>query len=247
MTFFVVIDPVGLLPLFISLTGKYPPEEQNRIARRAVLVAAVILLVFSFTGNLLLRYLGISFEAFEIAAGLLLLKIGVDMVFAQQERETPEEEQEAQQREDVSVFPLAIPLLAGPGTLASLLIFTSEVDGDRLGFALILGVVALVLLLTYGLFGLATWLAKVFGRTGINVVTRVLGVLLAALAVQYIASGTSDVLKSALVTDNPVTYGDVEIHYTLRPRPPAAPTPGPSEAKPATEGRSSWKLDLPTP
>lgn len=234
LTFLVVIDPIGLLPLFISLTDKYSPEEQNRIARRAVLVAGGILLIFGLVGNLLLSYLGISMEAFEIAAGLLLLKIAVDMVFAHQERETAEEAEEAQTREDVSVFPLAIPLLAGPGTLASLLIFTSEVDGDGFGLLMILVIVVLVLIITYGVFGLAKWLAKLFGQIGINVVTRVLGVLLTALAVQYVASGTSEVLKSAFVASNAATYGQMEVHYTLTSQPQSTPPVKPEPPVPPT-------------
>jgi multiple antibiotic resistance protein len=198
LTLLVVIDPVGLMPIFITLTRKYTPAQQDRIARQAVLVAGGILLVFALVGNWLLRYLGISLEAFQIAAGLLLLKIAVDMVFAQRERETAEEEQEAQMREDISVFPLAIPLIAGPGTLASLLILTTEVDGHEWGLVMILGIVVVVLSIAYVLFRLSKRLAYIFGQTGINVVTRVLGVLLTALAVQYIASGVTVVLQSAM-------------------------------------------------
>jgi len=226
LTLFVVIDPIGLLPIFISLTDRYSPTQQNRIARQAVLVAGIILLVFALIGNRLLGYLGISFEAFEIAAGLLLLKIAVDMVFAQRERETEEEEQEAQVRDDISVFPLAVPLLAGPGTFASLLILTSEVHGNNVGLGLILAIVVIVLGITYGVFGLSQPIATLFGQTGINVVTRLLGVLLAALAVQYIASGTSDVLTHALAASQ-VTSGDMEIHYTITPRSPTRQFPTP--------------------
>ena len=100
LTLFVVIDQIGLLPIFITLTSKYSVARQARIARQAVLVAAVILLVFALAGNWLLRYLGISIEAFQVAAGILLLKIAVDMVFARAERETAEEQEEAQLRND---------------------------------------------------------------------------------------------------------------------------------------------------
>jgi multiple antibiotic resistance protein len=198
LTLLVVIDPVGLMPIFISLTVKYTPEQQDQIARQSVLVAGCILIVFALVGNWLLRHLGISFEAFQIAAGLLLLKIAVDMVFAQRERETSEEEQEAQLREDISVFPLAIPLIAGPGTLASLLILPAEVENHELGLAIIIAVVVLVLLITYVLFRLSKQLADAFGQTGVNVITRVLGVLLSALAVQYVTSGVTVVLQNAI-------------------------------------------------
>jgi len=200
LTLFVVIDPVGLAPIFITLAGDRPPEEQTQIARQAVLVASGILLVFALGGTLLLRYLGISLEALQIAAGILLFKIAVDMVFAQRERETTDEEKEAQMREDISVFPLAIPLIAGPGTLASLLILGHEGEVYAFGLAAVLAIATLVLLITFALLSLSTWLAQILGQTGVNVVTRVLGILLAALAVQYIADGTTVLLQTALVS-----------------------------------------------
>jgi multiple antibiotic resistance protein len=199
LTLFVVIDPIGLVPLFITLTRDRSAEEQAQIARRAVLFSAVILLSFSFSGAFLLRYLGISMEAFQVTAGVLLFKIGIDMVFAHRERETEEEEQEAQNRADISTFPLAIPLIAGPGTLASLLILQNEGESYVFGTAIVLSVTAIVLVIAYGLLVLAKYLAQQLGQTGVNVITRVLGVLLAALAVQYIADGSISLLKSGLV------------------------------------------------
>jgi multiple antibiotic resistance protein len=201
LTLFVVIDPIGLLPIFITLAGKYPAAQQVRIAQRAVLVAGVILFAFALIGNWLLRYLGITIEAFQVAAGLLLLKIALDMVFAHRERETEQEEQEAQLREDISVFPLAIPLLAGPGTLASVLILTSDpsILNYGLGVMLILAIAAFVLFIAYTLFCLSKQLAQRLGQTGVNVITRVLGILLAALAVQYITDGATAAVKMSLV------------------------------------------------
>jgi multiple antibiotic resistance protein len=198
LTLFVVIDPIGLLPLYMLLVSKYPVEEQSRIASKAVLVAALILLVFAFAGNWLLRYLGITMEAFQVGAGILLLKIAIDMVFAHLERETPEEEKEAQLRNDVSVFPLAVPLLAGPGSFASVLILSSETDIYPYDTLIVLSVAAIVLLITYLLFRLSEPLSKVLGQTGINVVTRIFGILLTALAIQYIADGSTVLLKTAL-------------------------------------------------
>lgn len=199
LTLFVVIDPIGLVPLFITLTLDRTAEEQVQIARRAVLFSAAILLAFSLSGAFLLRYLDISMEAFQVTAGILLFKIGIDMVFAHRERETKEEEQEAQSRDDISAFPLAIPLIAGPGTLASLLILQNEGESYAFGTAIVISVTAIVLLIAYGLLVLAKYLAQQLGQTGVNVVTRVLGVLLSALAVQYIADGSIALLKSGLV------------------------------------------------
>jgi multiple antibiotic resistance protein len=189
LTLFVLIDPVGLVPIFITLVGHYDDAEQSRIARRAILIAGGILLAFSLGGTFLLSYLGISVEALQVAAGVLLFKIALDMVFVHQERETFEEEKEARLRKDVSVFPLAIPLIAGPGTLASLPVLANEAGDRIMGQAIVIAIAALVLVIAYVLLRLSQYLAKWLGQTGINVVTRILGVLLSALAVQYIADG----------------------------------------------------------
>jgi multiple antibiotic resistance protein len=189
LTLFVVIDPAGLVPVFVSLAGSRSPQVQASIARRAVLIAAAVLLSFAIVGGPLLAYLGISVFALRIAGGILLFRIAVDMVFAQFRRETPEEEAEARAKEDISVFPLAIPLITGPGALASVLILGAEAHGEPQLFALVLGASAVVLFVAYLFLRGSTRLARLLGQTGVNVVTRVLGLILAALAVQYVADG----------------------------------------------------------
>ena len=189
LTLFVVIDPAGLVPVFVSLAGARTPQAQASIARRAVLIAGVVLLSFAIVGGPLLAYLGISVFALRIAGGILLFRIAVDMVFAQFRRETPEEEAEARAKEDISVFPLAIPLISGPGALASVLILGAEARGDPQLFMLVLGAAAVVLFVAYLSLRGSTRLARLLGQTGINVVTRVLGLILAALAVQYVVDG----------------------------------------------------------
>ncbi len=199
LTLFVVIDPIGLAPIFITLVGQHTPQQQARIAYQAVSVAGAILVGFALGGSFLLQYLDISLEAFQIAGGILLFKIALDMVFAHSERETKEEEQEAQLREDVSIFPLAIPLIAGPGTLASLVILANHAEVYQFGLVIILIIAAIVLAISYAVFRLSRYLSHALGRTGINVVTRVLGVLLSALAVQYIVNGSIALLKGAFI------------------------------------------------
>ena len=194
LTLFVVMDPIGLAPIFLGLAGNRSPAELKRIAAKAVLVAGGLLATFGVAGARLLQHLGISMDAFRVAGGILLFLIAVDMVLAQNERETEEEEAEAHSRADISVFPLAIPMIAGPGTLASLMILASEAQPRRFGLALVLGMAALVLLMSYVALRLAASVARVLGRTGVNVVTRVLGVLLSALAVQYVADGARALL-----------------------------------------------------
>ena len=198
LTLFVVMDPVGLAPVFIALAGNNSPAEQRRMAQRAVLIAGGVLFAFALIGPALLGYLGISLDAFRIAGGLLLFKIAVDMVFAHRERETEEEKAEASLRNDISVFPLAIPLLAGPGAMTSVMILTAEAKAVSGGLSVILAAVVLVLLLAYAALLLSGQLAKMLGQTGVNVVTRVLGVLLSAMAVQYVADGVLDFFINSL-------------------------------------------------
>jgi len=198
LTLFVVMDPVGLAPVFVALAGGRPAGDQLRTARRAVRVAGGVLLAFALFGPALLEYLGISLDAFRVAGGLLLFKIAVDMVFAHRERETDEEKAEASLRDDISVFPLAIPLLAGPGAMTSVMILTAEARSVPGGLFVVLGATTAVLLAAYAALVLSGRLARLLGRTGVNVVTRVLGVLLSALAVQYIADGVLDFLDAGL-------------------------------------------------
>jgi multiple antibiotic resistance protein len=195
LTLLVVVDPVGIAPVYLGLVGERPRDEQARVARKAVSVAGVVLFGFAIGGDWLLAKLGISLDAFRVAGGILLFRIAFGMVLAApHERETEEEEEEARSRADVSVFPLAIPLIAGPGALASLMILVGQARPEPRGLAVVFAMAAVVLALTWLALRLAAPLGRALGRTGVNVVTRVLGVLLAALAVQYIADGVRGLL-----------------------------------------------------
>lgn len=196
LTMLVVMDPVGLAPIFIALSGSRPAFERRAIALKAVVVAGIIILLFGLTGRALLEHLGISIDAFRVAGGILLFLIALDMVFARTSgtRETPEEEREAQERQDISVFPIAIPLIAGPGTLASVMILVGNARGSAVLTAAVLLVTFGVLFLCYLALRLSGQISRVIGVTGVNVVTRVLGVLLGALAVQYVVDGVKNLL-----------------------------------------------------
>jgi multiple antibiotic resistance protein len=196
LTLLVVIDPIGVVPFFVSFAGRRTPAELAAIAQRAVLVAGGVLASFALGGAWLLATLGISIEAFRIAGGVLLFRISVGMVLAHRERETKEEEAEAQERLDISVFPLAIPMIAGPGALASVMILAGEARSHPVGLAVVLAMAAVVLFLCYLSLRLAATLGRILGQTGVNVVTRVLGILLAALAVQYVADGVRGLLST---------------------------------------------------
>lgn len=195
---FVVIDPVGLAPIFGALTRGGSVSYRRRMAVKAVLLAAGILFLFAFTGDWLLQALGISVSSFKIAGGLLLFLVAIDMVFARQSglrSTTVREQEEARFKEDISVFPLAFPLLAGPGALTTVLLLVGETRGDTSEFWALLGVLAFVLLLAFTALMLAGRLMVLLGETGANVVDRLLGVILSALAVQFVIEG----IRTALI------------------------------------------------
>jgi multiple antibiotic resistance protein len=188
VTLLVVIDPICTAPLFVALTAGMDPKHRRRVAFRACFIAASILTVFGLAGNTVLDSLGISLPAFRIAGGLLLFLIAVDMLF---EKRTKRREDRTQDDDDhdPSVFPLATPLIAGPGAMAAMILLNTANDvtwTDKLEVHLVmLGVVLLVL----AMFMIGGLIEKALGRTGILVVTRLLGMLLAALSVQFVLDG----------------------------------------------------------
>jgi len=189
---FVVIDPIGLAPIYAGITHGDSPSQRRQMAFRGVLIAAVILVLFGLLGDALIRSLGVSLAAFQIAGGLLLFLLAVEMVFARPSgirTATPREQGEAMHRRDVSVFPLAIPLIAGPGALTTVLLRVGESGDNPWAIAAVMAVIGAVLLLTLASLLMATRILKLVGETGANVVSRVLGVVLSALAVQYVLNG----------------------------------------------------------
>lgn len=190
---FVVVDPIGLAPLFAALTTGADDHYRRRMAVRGVGLSAAMLLFFAVAGDLLLRALGIGLPAFRIAGGVLLFLLALDMVFGRTSgmRATLEERAEAERREDISVFPLAFPLIAGPGALTTVLLLVSGREDEPLIYGAILGVLAVVLLLTLVSLLSASWILHVLGETGTNVIRRLLGLILAALAVQFVLDGVT--------------------------------------------------------
>ena len=191
LTLFVIVDPIGLSSLFLGVTEALNEERRRSTAVRAMIIAGVILLVFLFVGEPLLRYLGVSVDSLRIAGGLLLFKLSFDMVMARRERQSPREEEETHHRDDVAVFPLAIPLIAGPGAFATVLVLASEADSRWSYLAVLIAAIAVVHALVYVGFRLATPLHNALGDTGTAVITRVLGIILAAVSVQLVVDGVS--------------------------------------------------------
>ncbi|MEI4261964.1 MarC family protein [Roseovarius sp. D0-M9] len=187
VTLFIVLDPIALAPLFLALTRGMSARTRRVIAIRACVVSGALLCVFGAFGEAVLNFIGISMPAFRIAGGILLFLTALDMLF---ERRTARREDTAEQddHDDPSIFPLAIPLIAGPGAIATIILLTGEHQGLS-GLAWVLGTMLVVLTMVFISFLGAGLLERVLGKTGINVVTRVLGMLLAALAVQFVLDG----------------------------------------------------------
>ena len=187
VTLFVVIDPVGLVPLFIALTRDMTPQRRRRIGWRALAIAAALLLIFGLAGESILTAIGISLPAFQIAGGMLLFLTALDMLF---ERRTQRREgQHPDPAHDPSVFPLAMPLIAGPGAIATVILLVGQAGGGMAGMATVMGLMLAVIALTFVLLLIATPIERALGRTGTMVITRLLGMLLAALSVQFVIDG----------------------------------------------------------
>lgn len=190
VTFLVVIDPPGCAPIFASLTAGSTAVHRRAMAIRSVLVASGILLFFGLLGEDLLRALGISLSAFRIAGGIMLFLIAIDMVFEKrtERREHRAQEVSAREAEDISVFPMAIPMIAGPGSIASVMLLMARSDGLTESL-LVMGALAATLALTLIALLLAGPLMRLLGHRMEAMITRILGVILAALAAQFVIDG----------------------------------------------------------
>ncbi|MDQ2865070.1 MAG: MarC family protein [Candidatus Eremiobacteraeota bacterium] len=186
-----IIDPIGMVPLTLSSTAGYEAGRRGRIINQAVFVAAIVMLVMGVVGPAVLTYLGITLPAFGIAGGILLFLIAMDMLFARQTgaRATSEDERAAQAAENPAVFPLAIPMISGPGTIATVMLLVNLAHGIPMRYASVFFAYVAALAITW-LFmrGAAKYMDRI-GTAGIHVVTRVLGIILAALAVQFVING----------------------------------------------------------
>ncbi len=199
-TFFATIGPIDVAAVFAGLTAGHSPQQRRRLALKGSAIALGVLLVFALFGETLLARLGISLPALRTAGGILLLLMAIDMVFARPSggnTTTPKEAEEAAARRDISVFPLATPLIAGPGAMGAAILLVAEAEGDRTAQATVIAVLVAVVLLTFVLLLIAGQIQRLLGVTGLNVIARVVGVLLAALAVQFIFDG---ILASGLVS-----------------------------------------------
>jgi multiple antibiotic resistance protein len=194
---FVVVDPFAAVPVIISLTPDDGADEVKRIARRACLFGAVILLFFACFGTAVFRFLQIDLNAFRAAGGLLLLQTALGMLRNKPRFADAGPEAGAVEKDDLSVVPFATPLLSGPGAITSVVVFSTGPGEDSTGhFAVLCGAVVLVFLLAYLILGSAIPIKRFLGRSGIKVVQQMMGLLLAALSLQFLAQGLVPLVKS---------------------------------------------------
>ncbi len=190
-TLFATVGVADIAFIFAALTKDHTPRERFAVATRGVLIATAILLFFAFLGDGILAVFGITIPALRTAGGILLLLIAIDMVFARHSGATGttrEEEVESRQRNDISVFPLAMPLLSGPGAISAIILLTTGAGGD-LAFWVVIAALLLIMLAAWVTLLLAIPIQRLLGITGLAVVSRVVGILLAALAVQFLFDG----------------------------------------------------------
>jgi multiple antibiotic resistance protein len=190
---FFVVDPMGAIPVFMAMTRGDPPEKRRDMARRASITAFFVLTTFAVAGTLIFKVFGITLGAFKVAGGVLLLLTSIEMLRAQPQRTrmTPEEEREGVEKEDVAIFPLAIPLLAGPGSIATVTALMGRAGRKLFAVPVILSI-ALTCVASYLMLVAADRISRVLGVTGLSVMNRVIGLIIGAIAVQFMFDGFAD-------------------------------------------------------
>lgn len=196
---FAIVNVIGSVPIFVSATEGWPETQRARIARTIALTVFTVLTLSVFIGDRMLDFFGISIASFQVGGGILLLLIAISMMHAKQSgaRQTAEEAQEAAEREAIAIVPLSIPLLAGPGAISSMII-AAEHSGGFWGHVSLIAPVTVVCVLVWGILLLATGIANRLGMIGINIVTRLMGLILAAMAIEFMARGLGSLFPGLL-------------------------------------------------
>jgi multiple antibiotic resistance protein len=193
LALFFTIDVIGVTPVFVSLTANTTAGHKRRMVSLGILVSSLILMFFALTGTTVLNVLGISLAAFRIAGGILLLLLSIDMVLAKPSSgmrlEAAEETEEAMSKYDISVFPLAIPLLSGPAAITMVILFMKQAEGDFLRQSIIISALAVNMLICWFVLSYSDIISKALGKIGINVLNRIFGIMLTALSCQFFIDG----------------------------------------------------------
>jgi multiple antibiotic resistance protein len=196
VTLLVVVDPPGVVPIFVALTRDELPPRRKAILRRAIVIAFGVAIFFLLAGRTVLSYLGVTVHAFSISGGILLFAAAMPMLFGHRGGlQSPEPNEKQAVGEDISVFPLAIPMLSGPGVIATILLLTAQAAGDPRRIAAVAVAIALVFIVAYVSLYLGARLIARLGEGWVHIATRVMGIVLAALAVQYVLNGVAGYYK----------------------------------------------------
>jgi multiple antibiotic resistance protein len=188
---FFLVDPFAVIPLFLAITSDSPHEERKQMARRAAYTCAIVLVAFAIAGSLIFKMFGITLPAFKIAGGIILLKIGLDMLEGHQSKATPEETQEGTEKSDASIIPLGMPMLAGPGAISTVMVLVGEAH-TVWQHGVIYATILATAFISYMILAGADRVGRYLGETGIRILMRLMGLLLVALAVQFVANGLTD-------------------------------------------------------
>ena len=194
---FTLINPIGIVPIFIAMTEEYSKKERDAIAFKSILFAFFILILFGVLGEFIFSFYNITIHGFRIAGGILLLKISFDMIESKRSRTrtTPMEEKAAEEKNEIAYTPLAIPLIAGPGSIASIMILSSESShwNNKITLFLALGTVLSITFLT---LKLSKYLTKTFGRSGLRVMQRIMGLILMVISIEFILKGIKESIQN---------------------------------------------------
>ena len=196
-SFFTLTNPLGTMPVFLTMTNGMDEKERKHIVKRATIISFIILIAFTFCGQFLFKFFGISTNGFRIAAGVIIMKIGYDMLQARYTNTKLRDEEIKTYADDISVTPLSIPMLCGPGAIANGIIMMDDANTWVLKGTMV-GVIALVYILTYIILRLSTRLVVLMGETGNNVMMRLMGLILMVIAVEFFASGVTPILTDII-------------------------------------------------
>ncbi len=193
---FTLLNPIGIVPIVLSLTESFSIQNYNKIIRKSTLFACLILLIFALMGKLIFSFYGITVYAFKIAGGILFLRIGINMVEVTMSRtkSTPKESEEAANNDDIALTPIGIPLIAGPGAITSVMILSAQATTFSHKLIFYLNII-LTLLITFFLLKIAKKLTKILGTTGLRVIERIMGMILMVVAIQFIIDGLNEIFK----------------------------------------------------
>lgn len=192
-----IINPIGTIPIFISLTAGFSMSEKKKATNIVTSAVLVILLVTLICGELMLEFFGISINSFRVAGGLLILLTAIAMMHAKTSgtKQTPEELEDVEQKESVAIIPLAIPLLAGPGAISTIILYAHK--GTDIGHYFAIGLIILVVAFcVFAVFAITPYISKYISKTGINVFTRIMGLILAAISIEFMANGLKGLFPS---------------------------------------------------